>query len=283
MVTIQTLVKEIENLTPIPAVVHSLLEVLNNPSASMDDVARIIQYDPAITAKVLRTANSAFFGLKHPVESIKDAAALLGLDQIVDLVLLQSGAGMFDDSCRTGNTPCASVLWKYSVASALIAKQIADRLGMHDPASIFTSCLLKDMGKTVLDKFVRDANEKISALVVHDKLSVMAAEKKVIGVDHAELGAIMAKTWDFSSAMVKNIRFHHAEDSRAMDDINIAVVYLADCICMIMGLNDGTQLRSCRFQRQALKRTGLSVDDITGIVAEASFKLQQVNDLLNVV
>ena len=77
MTAIQELIKEIKNLKPIPAVVHPLLEVVDDPNSGMEDIAKIIQYDPAITAEVLRTANSAFFGLKQPAETIKDAASLL--------------------------------------------------------------------------------------------------------------------------------------------------------------------------------------------------------------
>ena len=85
MSVIQELVKEIKNLKPIPAVVNRILEVVDEPDYSMAQIAEIIQYDPAITASVLRICNSAFFGLKNPAESIKDAVTLLGLDQIIEI------------------------------------------------------------------------------------------------------------------------------------------------------------------------------------------------------
>ncbi|MGD9824412.1 HDOD domain-containing protein [Desulfobacter sp.] len=288
MTTVQTLVREIKNLKPIPAVIHPLLDALNSPNAGMDEVAKIIQYDPAITAAVLRTANSAFFGLKHPVESIKDAAALLGMDQIINLVLLKSGAEIFNTRPDVHGQSHGAI-WKYSVSSALIARQIADELNMPGSAGIFTAALLKDMGKTVLDRFVDNANEKICGLMTDKALSAMAAEKEVIGVDHAELGAMIAKMWKFSPNMVKTIRCHHISDIKTMQDLNIAVVYLADCICMMMGMDIGTDGTdeadglSGRFHKQVLKRTGFRVDDMTRIISEFPFKIREVESLLKVV
>ncbi len=92
MTSLQTLMKEIKNLKPIPAVTNQLLAVVDNPDSSMEDIANVIQYDPAITASVLKTCNAAYFGLKNPAESIKDAVTLLGIDQILEIVLVNSGA-----------------------------------------------------------------------------------------------------------------------------------------------------------------------------------------------
>ena len=91
MTAIQLLIKEIKNLTPVPAVIHPLLEAVDRPGVDIKEIAGIIQYDPALTASVLRTSNAAFFGLKQPAETIKDAVSLLGTDQVIDLVLIKSG------------------------------------------------------------------------------------------------------------------------------------------------------------------------------------------------
>ncbi|WDP91160.1 MAG: HDOD domain-containing protein [Desulfobacter sp.] len=282
MTAIQELLKEIKNLKPIPAVVHPLLEAVDDPNAGMEEIAKIIQYDPAITASVLRTVNSAFFGLRHPAESIKDAANLLGTDQIIDLVMLKSGAGLFTGK-QAGYDLNQGAMWKYSVSSALIAKQIATELEMPNRGSIFTAALLKDIGKTVLDGFVREAYEKISGLVTKENLSFMEAEKRVIGVDHAELGGMIAKMWKFSPKMVKIIRHHHILDVKLIEDKDIAVVYMADCICMMMGMGVGADGLAYRFHKEAMKQIGLSAEDVTRIIAEFTCKMQEVEELLQVV
>ncbi len=284
MTAIHVLLKEIKNLKPIPAVVHPLLDAVDDPGTGMDDIAAIIQYDPAITASVLRTANSAFFGLRNPAESIKDAANLLGTDQIIDLVMLKSGAAVLKGN-QTGDNLSQGVIWKYSVSSALIAKQIATELEMPNRGSLFTAALLKDIGKTVLDSFVQEQFEKIIRLMASENISFMAAEKRVIGVDHAELGGMIAKIWKFSPKMVRIIRNHHIQDIKMIEDQDTAVVYLADYICRMMGMDMGlgADKMTYRFHEAAMKHIGVSTEDVTRIIDEFTVKMQEVEDLLQVV
>lgn len=282
MSAIQELVKEIKNLKPIPAVINQILEVVDKPDSSMAQIADIIQYDPAITASVLRTCNSAFFGLKHPAESIKDAVTLLGLDQIIEIVLMKSGVKVLSGK-QEGYGLHEGAMWKYSVSSAIIAKQIAQKLSMENINTIFTAALLKDIGKTVLDRFVLNAFEKITALVIDENFSFREAEKKIIGVDHTELGGMIAKMWKFSPKMVKIIRHHHLTDSAMVKDKEIAVVYLADCICMMIGIGVGSDGLAYQFNDQVMKELGMKSDDISNIVAEFAENIQKVENLLNVV
>jgi putative nucleotidyltransferase with HDIG domain len=282
MTPIQVLLKEIKNLKPIPAIVHQLLEVLDNPDSSMSDITQIIQYDPAVTASVLRTCNAAYFGLKNPAESIKDAVNLLGTDQIVDLVLLKSSAKVLSGS-HEGYGLHEGAMWKYSVSSAIISKQIAKELKLDHKNTIFTAALLKDIGKIILDRFILDSFEKISGLVTNENLSFMEAEKAVIGVDHAELGGMIAKMWKFSPRMVKIIRNHHLSDPSQIKDKELAVVYLADCICMMIGIGVGADGLAYRFHKDAMKALGISADDITRIIAAFTSQMQEVEELLQIV
>jgi putative nucleotidyltransferase with HDIG domain len=282
MTPIQELVKEIKNLKPIPAVITQILEVVDKPNSSMAQIANIIQYDPAVTASVLRTCNSAFFGLKHPAESIKDAVSLLGTDQIIEVVLMKSGAEALSKD-QKGYGLYDGAMWKYSVSSALIAKQIAKRLKLKNKNTIFTAALLKDIGKTILDRFVGESFDKISDLVKIEKLSFMEAEKRVIGVDHTELGGMIAKMWKFSPKMVKMIRHHHLSDVSMVKDKEIAVVYLADCICMMMGIGVGSDGLAYRFNDKVMEALGMGPDDISMIIAEFVVNMKEVENLLNVV
>ena len=282
MTAIQELVKEIKSLKPMPAVINQILEIVDKPDCSMAQIANVIQYDAAVTASVLRTCNSAFFGLKAPAESIKDAVSLLGIDQILEIVLMKS-SGKLLSARQEGYGLHEGAMWKYSVSSALIAKQIAKKLELKNTAKIFTAALLKDIGKIVLDRFVMNSFEKISALVINENLSFREAEKKIIGIDHTELGGMIAKMWKFSPKMVKIIRHHHLSDISMIRDKEIVVVYLADCICMMIGIGVGSDGLAYRFNEQAMMELGMQPDDISRIIAQFAMNMQEVEDLLNVV
>lgn len=281
MTNLQIVIKEIKNLKPIPAVVTSLLEIIDDPNASMNEITKIIQYDPAITADLLRTANSAYFGLKRPAETIQEAAMMLGTDHVVDLVMLKVSAQVAKGT-QKGYDLHEGALWKYSVSSALIAKQVAVQLDLPNKNSIFTAALLKDIGKTVLDKFIQDAFEKISNLVINENFSFMEAEKQIIGVDHAELGAMIAKMWKFSPRMVGIIRNHHLSSETMVRDKDLAVVYLSDCICMMMGMGVGADGLAYRFHPQAMDHIGISAEDTLKIIADFACRMDEVEMLLKV-
>jgi len=226
--------------------------------------------------------NSAFFGLKHPAESIKDAVTLLGIDQIIEIVLVNSGAKVLCGENR-GYGLHEGAMWKYSVSSALIAKQIAQKLGMENQNTIFTAALLKDIGKIVLDRFIQDSFEKITALVVDDNLSFLEAEKRIIGVDHTELGGMIAKMWKFSPKMVRIIRNHHLADISMVKEKEIAIVYLADCICMMIGIGVGSDGLAYKFNDQAMAELGMEPDDISKIIAQFAVNMEKVENLFDMV
>ena len=116
-----------------------------------------------------------------------------------------------------------------------------------------------------------------------ENLSFREAEKKIIGIDHAELGAMIAKMWKFSPKMVKIIRHHHLADISMVKDKEIAVVYLADCICMMIGIGVGADGLAYRFNHEAMKELGIVSDDISLIIAEFAQNMNAVEDLLKVV
>ena len=282
MTTLKALMVEIQNLEPIPAVANQLLSIVDNPDTSMEDIANVIQYDPVVTSSVLKICNSAYFGLKNPAESVKDAVNMLGTDQIVELVIMKSGAKTLSGS-QKGYGLEGGGMWRYAVSSAVIAKQVAQKLCLKNKNTIFTSALVKDIGKIILESHVSDSYQRIKDLVENEHFSFREAEKKILGIDHAELGAMIAKMWKFSPKMIKLIRHHHLSDETMIKDKEIAAVYLSDCICMMMGNGVGADGLSYRFKEEVMKELGLSADDIAMIIAEFGINIQEVEQLLDIV
>jgi len=280
MTALDKMIREIKDLTPMPAIANRLLEIVEKPDSSMNDIAQIIQYDPVMTIDILKICNSAYTGLKMPAESIKDAVNLLGTDQIVELALVKSSAAVLS-GCSKGYGLEQGDMWRYSVSSAVIAKQVAKRLELNNTSTIFTAALIKDIGKIILEKYVFKDFIKINTLVKKDGYSFREAEKKVLGMDHAEIGALIGKIWNFSPRMIKLIQHHHLRDESMMADKEVAAIYLADCICMMMGIGVGADGLSYRFKDQLMKIHGVSHSDITGLMAEFGVNMHEVKILLN--
>lgn len=281
MSAIQELIKEIDNLKPIPAVVNQIIAVTEDPKSSMADIARIVLYDPVLTANILRMSNSSFYALPRRVESVQEAITMLGVDQVIDMVLMKSGAANLTKG-QAGYGLHEGELWKQAVASALIARDLAEKKGSTHKQMVFTAALLKDIGKVILDRFVGDAFSRIDDLVQNKGYTFKEAEKKIIGIDHAELGGLVAKMWDFSPRMVSLIKNHHLNDEEARNDLESQILYVADNVCMMMGIGGGADGLAYRFHRDVLEKLGITPHDLQEIIATFGSEMRQVEDLLNV-
>jgi putative nucleotidyltransferase with HDIG domain len=282
MSTIKDLIKEIDNLKPVPSIVNQIMAVAEDPNSSVLDIAKIIQYDPVLTANILKMSNSAYYNLPRRVESVQEAVSMIGINQIIDMVLMKSGAANLAKS-QEGYGLHEGELWKHAVSSALIAKDLAVKKGSKHIQLIFTAALLKDIGKVILDRFVSDSYSRIDNLVKNKGFSFKEAEKKVIGIDHAELGGLVAEMWDFSPKMVSMIKNHHLSDESARDDLETQILYVADNVCMMMGIGGGSDGLAYRFHKDVLKKLDISPVDLQEIIASFGSEMKKVEDLLKMI
>ena len=281
MLDIKPIMKKIDTLKPIPQVAHKIMSIVENPESSLPDLAKVIGYDSAVTANLLKVANSAYYGRPGKFDSVHQAIVYLGMDHVVDLVLLASSADNLKPE-QTGYDLRTGDLWKYSVLSALIAKELAENKGMGKTHLVFTASLLKDIGKVILDQYVGDEFEEINALVEEKHMTFREAEKQVIGIDHAELGGMVAESWNFSSKMVEIIHNHHQPQKASLSEIESSIVYLADTICMMMGIGGGMDGLAYRFHKDVISRLEFTERDLQEIMALFGEKLQHVESLVDI-
>jgi len=280
MTSLDGILEQIDLLAPIPAIASQIMTKSDDPDSSLSEIADLIANDPALTANLLKICNSAYFSLPRKVESVKDAVAWVGLDQIVELVLTNSVSVSFNKGLE-GYGLGEGELWRHAVTSAYIAKSLAQRYGAsQNKHLIFTAALLKDIGKLILGRFVAFSFEKINIMVHSQGYSFNDAEKKIIGMNHQELGAMVGQKWSFSEKLIYMIRHHHLTNQSARQDPETTLIYLADIICMMMGICTGTDGLSYRFYGDVLKRINLSEKDLQGIIAETSENQQKIEHLL---
>lgn len=277
----KSILKKIEGLKPIPQVANKIMSVVEDPESSLCDLSRVITYDAAATANLLKLANSAYFGRPGKIDSIHQAVVYLGMNQAVDLVLLATGAENLIRP-QKGYDLTKGALWKYSVSSALIARELAEMKGAAKTHLIFTAALLKDIGKVILSQYVEDELKKINILVKEKKLTFREAEKEVIGIDHAELGGKVAENWKFSAEMVQIIKNHHMPQTSTIAEFESSIVYMADTICMMIGIGVGSDGLSYRFHQEVVERLEFTARDLQEIMAGFGEKVSMVESLMNI-
>ncbi|HOV60232.1 MAG TPA: HDOD domain-containing protein [Candidatus Hydrogenedentes bacterium] len=202
---IEEFLDEVVSLPSMPGVVNEVRRILDDPNGSIADAADKIALDPALTFKVLRLVNSAFYGLRQQVTSIRHAAALLGAKVLKNLCLT---AAVFD---TMKGSPERLIRHAAGTATAMRALAQEGPLGLllPSPDEAFILGLVHDIGKMLLYAVVPDLTRDTEVMASERRIPLFRAEHELIGIDHAELGARLALHWKLDDLYVQAVGGHH--------------------------------------------------------------------------
>lgn len=227
------LLKSTPELAAMPATSARLLALLEDPDAPVHDLVAVIEKDPGLTANVLKFCNSAYYGLRREVGSVREALIRLGNRNVVTLAFAASMGRLLQVPVTAYRLPRGR-LWRHTLAVGLLAARLV-------PASadakvrtrVFTAGVVHDLGKLLLDRPLRECVQQLPA---GQESSVLCrAERDLLGFDHAEAGAALAESWNFPHDLVTVIARHHTV---AAPDLLTAIVAAADRLASQAG-NDG--------------------------------------------
>lgn len=272
---VDLIVQKISALPRLPLTSMRLMQLLSNPDTSVRDVVEVIRFDPAVTAELLKICNSASLGLMHKIESVTDAARLLGTNRIFQLVMAAHTRTLLGNSQNGYGIPTGA-LWKHSVAVALTSERLARNLARDQVGQAFTAGLLHDIGKIVLNTAVASDYAKIVALVKQGGVSFCEAEKSVLGFTHAEIGARVGERWDLPERIVRAIRYHHEPEFCEPHDLIVDLIHIADVVCLQVGIGGGDDAMYYRIDGSAMERQGLKLSVLEAIGAEVVVELKSI-------
>ncbi|BBO88390.1 HDOD domain-containing protein [Desulfosarcina ovata] len=278
MTTIPSIIEELDQLRPVSDVAGKVLSLLDDSGCGMSDLADIIRHEPALTANLLKLANSAYFGLPGKIGDAKQAIVYLGMTQVVDLILLVSCADTFKGS-HSGYGLDRGALWESAICAAILANALSEKKGFKSTGLTFTGALLRDIGKVVIDQHVKSAMPQIMERVETQHISFMAAERQVLGVDHAQVGAMVAKRWHFPPLLQCIIRYYHTPLQADGCFTEASIVHLADAICRKMKISPGVDDSSYEEDERIAHSLGLNETVINGVIGEFSEKMEHVRTL----
>lgn len=261
---VEKCVKVIESFPPLPFCLNKLLAILEDNSSSVNDIAKIIEMDQALTANVLRLINSSYYGYTSRISDISRAIVLLGSNAIKSLAL---GLAVMNIFYNTGRHDSGKIFyWEHSIGTALAGRMIMSHIHRQLAEETFTAGLLHDVGKMVfliaLDhEYVRLFEE------TYDKAYDLSdTEKKLIGIDHAYLGESLARKWNFPLPLQRAIRHHHHPELLKQYEpktliIEGCVLYMANWISTLQVLD--RDISQCPSQKFHQIKTVFSITDET--------------------
>jgi HD-like signal output (HDOD) protein len=232
---IERIVKNAKDLPTLPTVYSALCDLIASPKASVRDVADLISTDQASASRLLRIANSSFFGLRGKVETISRAVALLGFNEVSNLILSSSVMNLFEKrKPLLGFRP--RNFWAHSIGVGLITRWVGQSAGMTQLENFFLAGILHDIGKLYFFEYAEEEYVPVLTLVKGGKHLIRDAELEVLGVDHSLMGSFLADEWKLPQPIQNAITYHHFGKVGDKADILVAAVHLADVLARALEL-----------------------------------------------
>jgi putative nucleotidyltransferase with HDIG domain len=235
--------RSVSDLPTLPHVVSQVLERTRNPNASLREITDLIATDQALVTMYLKLVNSAFYGFSRRITTLQQAITLLGFRSVRNVIFNAGVIGIFRK--RSFHNQHRFSLWEHSVSCAVAARQLAAATGYAAKEEAFTAGLLHDVGKVVIDQY---ASKNAMAIVrkIEEGMEARAAEKEVLGVDHTEIGYLIAERWNLPKSLCNVIRFHHEPEQAtdAGDGKLLQLVAAANVFCKMMQQDDPAEIEA---------------------------------------
>jgi putative nucleotidyltransferase with HDIG domain len=227
------LYSRVNELPTLPVVVPKLIQLMEDSKSDLKEITRVISFDPAFASKILKVANSSYYGFPKKIGELDRAVNILGFNMVKSLAL---SLGVVNTLSHGHSKKFFSEkgLWYHSVAVAICSREIVSSfLKLKKKEHMFVVGLLHDMGKLVFDLYFTDLFEQ-AIYVVENKgtYSLAESERSVIGYDHGQVGALLLERWNFPENVILPIKNHHLADvDQNADAVDLAILRVSDALC----------------------------------------------------
>ncbi len=277
MIVLKDVIEEIDILAPLPPAAAKLARIAHDWEADVHEVVTIIRYDQALTANILRYANSPMGRSRYRIIHVRDAVVRLGIPKVLEIAVTAHVRGqMLQPLPEYGYSE--EDLWRHSVASAVAADILVRRATRKVPALTFTAALLHDIGKLVLARHLEPAVLKtIDYLIGHLDTTYSDAEQQVLGFSHATVGARIAEQWNLGAEIVTAIAAHHncgADDGLVTDTVRVC-----NLAAKTVGCGLGLEGMNLFGDAGACERLGITREDFESLCADIRGLLPEIEAL----
>jgi putative nucleotidyltransferase with HDIG domain len=274
------LVKSVGELVTLPAVFVHINQLIENQDSTIADISQAVSQDPAFTVRLLRVANSSFYGFPTSIDTVSKAVSILGTSQIRSLSLSTTIANSF--SGLANKLVSIENFWRHSLYCGLLARKLARLAGHCDNEAVFTAGLLHDIGELVL--FNRMPEEAYAALMQVldsvDELQVYQAEQQILGFDHAQIGGELARQWKLPPLLEECIAYHHDIASASRFPREVAIVHIANILAVMAELRTQNLEDVSPIDPQAWRVTGLTAAEVIAeLVSEVQAEIADAEKL----
>lgn len=267
--------KQANDVFVLPDAVMRIKQLIDDDSASMEDIADVINFDPALTGQVLRIANSAIYNFPNRIESISKATQVLGTNSIYDLVIAYGVARAF------GTVDAAVIdldrFWEQSVFCALLSKYFADRLGIKESERFFVAGLLHNVGELVMVRFNPELAKECAQF--NESITPVELQREKINATYADMGAHLIKNWGLPNSISDPIARQHfgLHEAKTLDDKILQLT----CVLALDNANQEIYGGNANLQEEMYQALDLKEEDLSAALSYTNLQSLSVFALFN--
>lgn len=220
------IVKAIGDLPPMPHIAAQVMEKLSDEDSAPREIQELIIRDQALAARILKVANSPYFGASRSIATLRDALLFMGFDSIRSLVTAAVMKGMFSNVGLS-----EKLLWEHAVGCGFAARKVGEEVGFQPREEAYLAGLMHDIGKTALFLRAPVVMQEIMQEVYNDGADFLDIEQRRLGFTHADVGGIIADRWHFTNDIENAIANHHQPDQAWSARKLTQIVGMANSIC----------------------------------------------------
>lgn len=255
------IISNMQNIKSFPQFVLETMRKLNDPESSAADVAQSLSRDEGLVLRILKLANSAAYGVSRNISNIAEAIALLGYKSVSNIILAATVYSAMDKGF-TGYALDRGELWRHSLMVAYTSRHLAEMTGKVGSEDAYVGGLLHDIGKVILNDYVRFGYGIIVKMVEEKHIPFTEAEWKVLGFDHAMIGEILVEKWNMPKAYSAAIAYHHKPNDLPANLLEyqplLDVVTVANTICLMLGIGLGADGLQAYMFPEPVERLGIT-------------------------
>lgn len=266
-------------LASLPEVFTRVNDMLDDPHSSASDIGKVISDDPALTTRLLKIVNSAFYSFPSQIGTVSRAITIIGTRELRDLILATSVVKLFNHIPEDLIT--MDSFWRHSISVGLIAQSMASQRHDENIEPVFVAGLIHDIGRLVICSKVPEIEREALARAKFNGMDLTQSERTVLGFDHTQVGAELARLWLLPNNLYEAMAFHHTPQYAESHVVETAIVHLANDIANAVDLGNGVQVHADMPTDSPLWRTtGLPPDTIETVLAEAEKRFQETLQLI---
>lgn len=274
------LVENVEGLPTLPAVIARVNQLVLDANASAADISEVITNDLALSSRLLKLANSSYYGFPNKISSVTHAMVMLGFNTVRNVVL----SCFVLDAFEARDLPFGyRRFWVHSLGTAVAASVLLHGRGRRLADDGFISGLLHDIGKVVLHQFARRQFTEVLRIVREQNCLLLEAEREVLGFTHAEVGGALLSQWNLPPALVTAVEQHHAPAADAEHSILATAVHAADVLARALLIGNGGDQRIPRLLPEAAGTLTITPDNVAGVLERVAAEMKKTEGFLELI